>query len=95
MNLTGKYGYIFYELNRVPMRKNVNNEVTMNPPIQHYTYPDDHAPAAAYDRILQFLYPGCQRFFLACDEELRRPQAEDTSGEAARKNVSRESLFKT
>ncbi|CAH3173141.1 unnamed protein product, partial [Porites evermanni] len=30
----------------------------MNPPIQHYTYPDNHAPAAAYDRILQFLYPG-------------------------------------
>ena len=38
------------------MSKNVNNEVTMNPPIQDYAYPDDHAPAAAYyDRILQFL----------------------------------------
>ena len=36
------------------MSKNVNNEVTMNPPIQNYAYPDDHAPAAAYDRILQF-----------------------------------------
>ena len=34
------------------------------------------------------------RFFLACDEELRRPQAdkssaEDTSGEAARKSFSK------
>ena len=36
------------------MSKNVNNEVTMNPPIQNYAYPDDHAAAAAYDRILQF-----------------------------------------
>ena len=61
------------------MRKIVNNEVTMNPPIQHYTYPDDHAPAAAYDRILQFLYPGYQRFFFAWDEELRRPQADTSS----------------
>ena len=36
-------------------------------------------------------YPGYQRFFLACDKELRRPQAgmssafEDTSGKAMRK----------
>ena len=37
------------------MRKNVNSEVTMNAPIQDYAYPDDLAPAAAYDRILQFL----------------------------------------
>ena len=30
------------------------------------------------------VYPGYQRFFLACDGELHcfRPQAEDTSGEA-------------
>ena len=55
INLIGIYGYIFYELNRVLMRKNVNSEVTMNPPIQHHTYPDEHAPAAAYDRILPFL----------------------------------------
>ena len=27
------------------------------------------------------LYPGYQRFFFACDEELCWPQAEDTSGE--------------
>ena len=49
-------------------------------------------------------YPGYQRFFLACDGELRfvgrkptrvRPKAEDTSGEAARKNFSRGSPFKT
>ena len=35
-------------------------------------------------------YPGYQRFFLACDEELRRPprpSAEDTSGDAARKKL--------
>ena len=32
-------------------------------------------------------HPGYQRFILACDYELRRPQAEDTSGEAARKNL--------
>ena len=42
-----------------------------------------------------FHYPGYQRFFLACDEELSpgvgrrptcvRPKAEETSGEAARK----------
>ena len=31
--------------------------------------------------------PGYQRFILPCDYELRRPQAEDTSGEAARKNL--------
>ena len=31
-------------------------------------------------------YPGYQRFILACDYELRRPRAEDTSGEAAREN---------
>ena len=29
---------------------------------------------------LHLTYPEYQRFFLACDEELRRPQAEDTSG---------------
>ena len=35
-------------------------------------------------------YPGYQRFYsLACDEELRRPQTEDTSGEA------RVTFFKT
>ena len=34
-------------------------------------------------------YPGYQRFFLVCDEELCRPQAEDTSGEAARKKSPR------
>ena len=33
------------------MSKNVNNEVTMNPPIQDYAYPDDHAPAATYYMI--------------------------------------------
>ena len=70
------------------MRKNVNNEVTMNPPIQNYTYPDDLAPATAYDSILQFLYPGYQRFFLACDEELRRPQA-DTSSAFGRRHERR------
>ena len=32
-------------------------------------------------------HPGYQRYILACDYELRRPQAEDTSGEAARKNL--------
>ena len=37
-------------------------------------------------------YPERQRVFLACDEEFRRPQADDTNGEAARKN-SRGSLF--
>ena len=26
------------------------------------------------------MYPGYQRFFLACDEELRRPQADMSSG---------------
>ena len=50
-------------------------------------------------------YPGYQRFFLACDGEFRfvghrptrvRPKAEDSRGEAARKNrFSRGSLFKT
>ena len=35
----------------------------MNPPIQHYTYPDDHAPAAAYDRILQFSLPWVPEIF--------------------------------
>ena len=39
-------------------------------------------------------YPGYQRFFLAWDEELHRPKAEDTSGEAARKGFSRGSLYK-
>ena len=88
INLIGIYGYIFYELNRVLMRKNVNSEVTMNPPIQHHTYPDEYAPAAAYDRILPFLYPGYQRFFLAWDEELRRPQA-DTSLALGRRHERR------
>ena len=37
------------------------------------------------------LYPGYQSFFLACDEELRRAQAEDTDGEAARKTSGAES----
>ena len=32
-------------------------------------------------------YPGCQRFFLACDEDPRRPTAEDKSGDAARKTA--------
>ena len=50
------------------------------------------------------MYPGYHRFFLACDGELRfvgrrptrvRSKPEDTSGEAARKNFSRGSLFKT
>ena len=31
-------------------------------------------------------HPGYQRFILACDDEVRRPRAEDTSGEAAREN---------
>ena len=29
-------------------------------------------------------YPGYQRFFLACDEELRRPQADTSSAEGRR-----------
>ena len=33
MNLIGIYGYIFYGLSRILMSKNVNNDVTMNPPI--------------------------------------------------------------
>ena len=37
-------------------------------------------------------YSGPQRFFLVCDEEFGRPQADDTNGKAARKN-SRGSLF--
>ena len=41
-------------------------------------------------------YPGYQRFFLACDEELRRPQV-DTSSALGRRHErgSRESLLKT
>ena len=40
-----------------------------------------------FGAVKKATYPGYQRFFLACDEELRRPRAdtssaEDTSGEA-------------
>ena len=100
MNLIGIYGYIFYELNRVLMRKNVNSEVTMNPPIQHYTYPDDHAPAAAYDHMIGFFsfstlgtrdfFSRGTRNFVGRRPTRLQPSAEDTSGEAGRKN-----FFKT
>ena len=42
----------------------------------------------------QFIFTlGTRGFFLACDEELRRSKAEDTSGEAARKKNT-DDLFK-
>ena len=46
---------------------------------------------ALYYEQFVWSYPGYQRFFLGCDEELRRPQA-DTSSEFG---FSRGSLFKT
>ena len=38
------------------------------------------------------IIPWAPEVFLACDEEFRRPQADDTNGEVARKNP-RGSLF--
>ena len=49
-------------------------------------------------KYVVFMYPGYQRFFLACDGEFRfvarwptraQPKAEDTSGEAERNNLRR------
>ena len=36
LNLIGIYGYIFYGLTCMIMSKNVNNDVTMNPPMQDH-----------------------------------------------------------
>ena len=67
-------------------------------------YRQDKASSVNSETVPKKSYPGYQRFFLACDVELRfvghrptrvRPKAEDTSGEAARKKFMRGSLFKT
>ena len=42
-------------------------------------------------------YPGYQRFLLACDEELRRPQADKSSafGRNWKPHMERESIYKS
>ena len=71
-----------------------NNNFARASRILHISLPSLHA----------YYYPGYQRFFLACDGELRfvgrrpmrvPPKAEDTSGEAARIKLFHGSLFKT
>ena len=43
---------------------------------------------------LHLTYPEYQRFFLACDEELRRPKAEDKSGKDEKSLAPRVQLTK-
>ena len=91
MNLIGVYGYIFYELNRVLMRKNVNNEVTMNP-LQLLLMIGFFSFSTLGTRDF---FSRVTRSFVGRRPTRLQPSAEDTSGEAARKNFSRGSLFKS
>ena len=59
------------------MRKNVNNEVTMNP-----------LQLLLMIGFFSFSTLGTRDFFLACDEELRRQQA-DTSSAFGRRHERR------
>ena len=51
-----------------------------------------------FGAVTKATYPGYQSFFFACDEELRRPQADQSSAfgrRHERRSFSRGSLFKT
>ena len=74
----------------------------MNPPIQNYAYPDDHAQLLLMIGFFSFSTLGTRDFFSRVTRSFvghrptrLQPSPEDTSGEAARKNFSRGSLFKT